>query len=226
MAVVLLSPTLKFFFPYPRTLGYSIVPPWLYFLNANMWPTTSLLLVLSIVDQSKVCSFPYGTRLLRVTTTDGIDRNDRRRITCMAAIKKENKLPPVPETVQPTIGSSSPMTVDEMITDKDVISFMHNGHLLTRGLLPPQLLTDEVIPGLLEVYDDPRNQLKAWKQLLRLHLNIKEPKDDITVAECQQMLNEVEKEFIPCVQLYNLWYQNDNVRTLALSSELGEGMMS
>ena len=190
-----------------------------------MWPTTSLFLVLCIVDQSKVCSFQYGTRLLRVTTTDGADRKDRRRITCIAAVKKENKLP-LPGTVQPTIESSSPMTVDEMITDKDVISFMQNGHLLKRGLLPPQLLTDEVIPGLLEVYDDPRNQLKAWKKLLRIHLNIKEPKDDITVAECQQMLNEVEKEFIPCVQLYNLWYQNDNVRTLALSSELGEGMMS
>ena len=116
------------------------------------------------------------------------------------------------------------MTVDEMITDKDVISFMRNGHLVTRGLLPPQLLTDEVIPGLLEVYNDPNNQLKAYKHNVRIYLDINEPKDDISVAECQQMLEEVEKDYIPFLQISNLWYQNDNVRTLALSSELGEGM--
>ena len=116
------------------------------------------------------------------------------------------------------------MTVDEMITDKDVISFMRNGHLVTRGLLPPQLLTDEVIPGLLEVYNDPKNQIKAWKRKLRIHLNIQEPNDGITVAECQHMLEGVEKDDIPFVQLFNLWYQNDGVRSLALSSELGEGV--
>ena len=180
-----------------------------------MWPSASVLLLLCILDRSKVLSFQCS----RLSATSVGSRRD--------AVKKKSKLVediPVPTTVLPTIEPPTTMTVDEMITDKDVISFMRNGHLVTRGLLPPQLLTDEVIPGVLEVYNDPKNQIKAWKRKLRIHLNIQEPNDDITVAECQHMLEGVEKDDIPFVQLFNLWYQNDGVRSLALSSELGEGV--
>ena len=97
---------------------------------------------------------------------------------------------------------------------------MRDGHLLKRGLINPGLITDSVAPSLLQLYD--QNILTAWKHKLKLNLGMdSEAAKDLTVADCEKLLENIDKEEIPFMQLFNLWYASDDVRTLALSTELG-----
>lgn len=106
-----------------------------------------------------------------------------------------------------------------LVTDKDVIAFMRDGHIVTRGLIDPSVIREEVQPGIMELYN--ANSLTAWKHKLRVHLNIVSPPPEITVEDCERMLKDVDSEDIPFLQLFNLWYQSDAARTLALSPDLG-----
>ena len=121
--------------------------------------------------------------------------------------------------LQCTDGSST-MSDEFLLSDKEMLQFMRDGHLLKRGLINPGLITDSVAPSLLQLYD--QNILTAWKHKLKLNLGMdSEAAKDLTVADCEKLLENIDKEEIPFMQLFNLWYASDDVRTLALSTELG-----
>lgn len=121
--------------------------------------------------------------------------------------------------LQCTDGSST-MSDEFLLNDKEMLQFMRDGHLLKRGLINPGLITDSVAPSLLQLYD--QNILTAWKHKLKLNLGMdSEAAKDLTVADCEKLLENIDKEEIPFMQLFNLWYASDDVRTLALSNELG-----
>ena len=114
----------------------------------------------------------------------------------------------------------SAMSDEFLLSDKEILQFMRDGHLLKRGLINQGLITDTVAPSLLQLYD--QNILTAWKHKLKLNLGMDYEADkDLTVADCEKLLENVDKEEIPFMQLFNLWYASDDVRTLALSTELG-----
>ena len=116
--------------------------------------------------------------------------------------------------------SDGQMSEETLLTDKELLQFMRDGHLLKRGLINPGLITDTVAPSLLQLFD--KNILTAWKHKLKINLGLdSDATKDFTVAECEKLLAGVDKEDIPFMQLFNLWYASDDVRSLALSSELG-----
>ena len=112
------------------------------------------------------------------------------------------------------------MSPETLLTDKELLQFMRDGHLLKRGLINPSLITDTVAPSLLQLFE--KNILTAWKHKLKLNLGLdSDATKEFTVSECEKLLSGVDKEDIPFMQLFNLWYASDDVRSLALSSELG-----
>jgi hypothetical protein len=112
------------------------------------------------------------------------------------------------------------MSEETLLTDKELLHFMRDGHLLKRGLINPGLITDTVAPSLLQLFD--KNILTAWKHKLKINLGLdSDTTKDYTVPQCEKLLASVDKEDIPFMQLFNLWYASDDVRSLALSSELG-----
>jgi hypothetical protein len=112
------------------------------------------------------------------------------------------------------------MTPETVLSDKEKLRFMRDGHLLKRGLINPGLITDTVAPSLMQLFN--QNILTAWKHKLKINLGMdSEATKELTVAECEKLLEGVDKEDIPFMQLFNMWYASDDVRSLALSSELG-----
>lgn len=112
------------------------------------------------------------------------------------------------------------MSPETLLTDKELLQFMRDGHLLKRGLINPSLITDTVAPSLLQLFE--KNILTAWKHKLKINLGLdSDATKEFTVSECEKLLAGVDKEDIPFMQLFNLWYASDDVRSLALSSELG-----
>lgn len=112
------------------------------------------------------------------------------------------------------------MTPETVLSDKEKLRFMRDGHLLKRGLINPGLITDTVAPSLMQLFN--QNILTAWKHKLKINLGLdSDATKDLTVAECEKLLEGVDKEDIPFMQLFNMWYASDDVRSLALSSELG-----
>ena len=112
------------------------------------------------------------------------------------------------------------MSPETLLTDKELLQFMRDGHLLKRGLINPSLITDTVAPSLLQLFE--KNILTAWKHKLKINLGLdSDATKEFTVSECEKLLSGVDKEDIPFMQLFNLWYASDDVRSLALSSELG-----
>lgn len=112
------------------------------------------------------------------------------------------------------------MTPEIVLSDKEKLRFMRDGHLLKRGLINPGLITDTVAPSLMQLFN--KNILTAWKHKLKINLGLdSDATKDFTVAECEKLLEGVDKEDIPFMQLFNMWYASDDVRSLALSSELG-----
>jgi hypothetical protein len=112
------------------------------------------------------------------------------------------------------------MTPETVLSDKEKLRFMRDGHLLKRGLINPGLITDTVAPSLMQLFN--QNILTAWKHKLKINLGMdSDATKDLTVAECERLLEGVDKEDIPFMQLFNMWYASDDVRSLALSSELG-----
>lgn len=112
------------------------------------------------------------------------------------------------------------MSPETLLTDKELLQFMRDGHLLKRGLINPSLITDTVAPSLLQLFE--KNILTAWKHKLKINLGLdSDATKKFTVSECEKLLAGVDKEDIPFMQLFNLWYASDDVRSLALSSELG-----
>jgi ectoine hydroxylase-related dioxygenase (phytanoyl-CoA dioxygenase family) len=68
-----------------------------------------------------------------------------------------------------------------------------------------------------------QNILTAWKHKLKINLGLEtEETEGLTVSECEKLLSDVDKEDIPFMQLFNMWYASDDVRSLALSTELGQ----
>lgn len=97
---------------------------------------------------------------------------------------------------------------------------MRDGHLLKRGLINSGLITDTVAPSLMQLFN--QNILTAWRHKLKIILGMdSDSTKDLTASECETLLAETDKEEIPFMQLFNLWYASDDVRTLALSTELG-----
>lgn len=112
------------------------------------------------------------------------------------------------------------MSPETLLTDKELLQFMRDGHLLKRGLINPGLISDTVAPSLLQLFE--KNILTAWKHKLKINLGLdSDATKEFTVSECEKLLAGVDKEDIPFMQLFNLWYASDDVRSLALSSELG-----
>ena len=116
--------------------------------------------------------------------------------------------------------SHAEMTPETVLSDKEKLRFMRDGHLLKRGLINPGLITDTVAPSLMKLFN--QNILTAWKHKLKINLGLdSDATKELTVAECEKLLEGVDKEDIPFMQLFNMWYASDDVRSLALSSELG-----
>lgn len=112
------------------------------------------------------------------------------------------------------------MSPDSLLTDKEILLFMRDGHLLKRGLINSGLITDTVAPSLMQLFN--QNILTAWRHKLKIILGMdSDSTKDLTASECETLLAETDKEEIPFMQLFNLWYASDDVRTLALSTELG-----
>ena len=128
-----------------------------------------------------------------------------------------------PNSVRSTIARQcceNVMNPEFELSDKEMLQFMRDGHLLKRGLINPGLITDTVAPSLYKLYD--QNVLTAWKHKLKINLGLdSDTTKDYTVPQCEKLLEEVDKEDIPFMQLFNMWYQSDDVRSLALSTELG-----
>ena len=112
------------------------------------------------------------------------------------------------------------MSSTSLLTDKEILSFMRDGHLLKRGLINSGLITDTVSPSLMQLYN--QNILTAWRHKLKIILGMdSDSTKELTVSDCELLLADTDKEEIPFMQLFNLWYASDDVRTLALSTELG-----
>lgn len=117
-------------------------------------------------------------------------------------------------------GVDTSISPEFLLSDKELLQFMRDGHLLKRGLINPGLITETVAPSLLQLYN--QNILTAWKHKLKINLGLDmETTKDYTVPQCEKLLEDVDKEEIPFMQLFNLWYASDDVRSLALSTELG-----
>jgi len=104
------------------------------------------------------------------------------------------------------------------LTDATVIKFLRDGHVVTRGLLAPDLVEHELKPSVLEMYE--ANQLQTWQHKVRVYVG-DTPSPPETVAECQKLLHNVPADTIPFMQLFNLWYGSEGARSVALAPELG-----
>ena len=104
------------------------------------------------------------------------------------------------------------------ISDKEVIYFMRNGHLVKRNLLNPTLLSS-ILPTVKQLYE--QNSITAWNHKVKVTFG-KDAPDNLTVEECQQKLEGVDKADIPFMQLFNLWYSSEDIRNFVLSPVLGK----
>ena len=106
------------------------------------------------------------------------------------------------------------------VSDMQLIAFLRDGHVVTRGLLSPDLVEKELKPSVLEMYAS--NQLQSWQHKVRVHIGA-DTTDATTVEECQRLLRDanVPADAIPFLQLFNLWYGSEGARSVALAPELG-----
>ena len=102
-------------------------------------------------------------------------------------------------------------------SDKDVISFMRDGHLFKKDMFTSSsllLLRSEVETFL------QSNQLEALRHKVQVSLG-EEEVESLTQEECEEMLASVGGEYIPFLQLFNLWRGLPAAKRVACSAELG-----
>lgn len=113
---------------------------------------------------------------------------------------------------------ASQAIADEGVTDAQVISFMRDGHLFARRLIPASLV-NTLLPHVEEYISC--NKLEALKHKVQVTLGV-EDVTQLSVEQCETMLAEVDASYIPFLQLFNAWKSVPSARAIALNAQLGE----
>lgn len=80
------------------------------------------------------------------------------------------------------------MSSEFLLNDKEILSFMRDGHILKRGLINADLISKTVAPSLMQLYN--QNILTAYKHKLNINLGMStEECEDVDIDQCQELLS-------------------------------------
>ena len=113
----------------------------------------------------------------------------------------------------------------DTLEDREILSFVRNGHLFLPQLLNPTIINDRLRPACLGFEKSRGSVLSAYRHKVKVQLDYKGNVDKLSLKECKALLKEagiIDSNLIPFLQFFNLWRNDDDISKVALSKELGK----
>lgn len=111
-----------------------------------------------------------------------------------------------------------------IISDKDCLNFMRNGHIFLPGVVDKRNIPviENLRNDIAEIFTtDNEIKLAAYRHKARVSLG-RLDSDSMSLEECEKELSKIDSEDIPFMQVFNIWRNSQSARNIALSPILGK----